>query len=111
MSHCDWNSILESVVHGVPLIAWPLYAEQKMNAVIVTESVKVALRPKESGNGVVSCEEVSRVVGSLMEGEEGKRIRQRMEELKEAAAKTLGEDGCSSKALSKLVGIWKKRAI
>ncbi|KAL5571655.1 hypothetical protein UlMin_021252 [Ulmus minor] len=111
LSHCGWNSILESVVHGVPLIAWPLYAEHKMNAVLFTESVKVALRPKESGNGVVSCEEVSRVVGSLMEGEEGKRIRQRMEELKEAAAKTLGEDGCSSKALSKLVGIWKKRAI
>ncbi|KAL5571818.1 hypothetical protein UlMin_021415 [Ulmus minor] len=111
LSHCGWNSILESVVHGVPLIAWPLYAEQKMNAVIVTESVKVALRPKESGNGVVSCEEVSRVVGSLMEGEEGKRIRKRMEEFKEAAAKTaLGEDGCSSTALSKLVGIWKKRS-
>ncbi|KAL5571658.1 hypothetical protein UlMin_021255 [Ulmus minor] len=111
LSHCGWNSILESVVHGVPLIVWPLYAEQKMNAVIVTESVKVALRPKESGNEVVSCEEVSRVVGSLMEGEEGKRIRKTMEELKEAAAKTLGEDGCSSKALSKLVDNWKKGSI
>ncbi|XWS42015.1 hypothetical protein CRYUN_Cryun17cG0132300 [Craigia yunnanensis] len=29
LSHCGWNSVLESIVNGVPLIAWPLYAEQK----------------------------------------------------------------------------------
>ncbi|CAL5396868.1 unnamed protein product [Camellia sinensis] len=53
LTHCGWNSILESVVHGVPLIAWPLYAEQKMNAVMLTEGLNVALRPKSDETGLV----------------------------------------------------------
>ncbi|EMS60552.1 UDP-glycosyltransferase 72B2 [Triticum urartu] len=45
MSHCGWNSTLESLASGVPMITWPLYAEQKMNAAILTELTGVALRP------------------------------------------------------------------
>ncbi|KAJ3686253.1 hypothetical protein LUZ61_015417 [Rhynchospora tenuis] len=47
MTHCGWNSVLESLVHGVPLITLPLFAEQKINAVLLTEDVKVAIRPKQ----------------------------------------------------------------
>lgn len=100
LTHCGWNSVLESVVNGVPLIAWPLYAEQKTNAVMLTEDVKLALRPKASENGLIEREEIGRVVKSLMEGEEGKRVRNRMKELKDSAAKTLGEGGCSTKNLA-----------
>ncbi|XXG48972.1 hypothetical protein AAC387_Pa02g3278 [Persea americana] len=32
VSHCGWNSILKSVWFGVPVLAWPLYAEQMHNA-------------------------------------------------------------------------------
>jgi hydroquinone glucosyltransferase len=46
LTHCGWNSILESVVHGVPLITWPLFAEQKMNAVMLSEGIEVGLRPR-----------------------------------------------------------------
>ncbi|KAJ4728147.1 Glycosyltransferase [Melia azedarach] len=53
LTHCGWNSVLESVVNGVPLIAWPLYAEQKMNTVMLTEDIKVALRPKANANGLM----------------------------------------------------------
>lgn len=102
MTHCGWNSILESTVHGVPLIAWPLYAEQKMNAAILTEGVNVALRPKVNENGIVGREEVARVVKDLMEGDDGTKVRLRMQGLKLAGAKVLGEDGSSSKSLSNL---------
>ena len=37
MSHCGWNSTLESILNGVPIIAFPLFAEQKMNATMLTE--------------------------------------------------------------------------
>ncbi|XP_052619585.1 UDP-glycosyltransferase 88B1-like [Lactuca sativa] len=39
VSHCGWNSVLEAVVAGVPLVAWPLYAEQKMNRVYLVERI------------------------------------------------------------------------
>ncbi|KAL8208074.1 hypothetical protein R6Q57_007486 [Mikania cordata] len=102
LTHCGWNSILETVVHGVPVIAWPLYAEQRMNAVSLTEDIKVALRPKADENGLVSRVEIARVVKSLLEGEEGKPIRSRIRDLKDAAANVLSKDGCSTKTLDQL---------
>ncbi|OAY62183.1 hydroquinone glucosyltransferase [Manihot esculenta] len=110
LTHCGWNSILESVVNGVPLIAWPLYAEQKMNAVMLTEDIKVALRPtRNSQNGLIERQEISKVVRSLMEGEEGKKVRNRMKDLKEAADRVLTQEGSSAKALSALALKWKNQ--
>ncbi|KAL7233679.1 hypothetical protein ACSBR1_017320 [Camellia fascicularis] len=109
LTHCGWNSTLESTVHGVPLIAWPLFAEQKMNAVMLTEGLKVALSPKSHELGLVGREEIAEVVKSLMKGEEGKKVRQRMEGLKDAAAKVLSEEGSSTKSLFDLAFKWKNQ--
>ncbi|KAK5818944.1 hydroquinone glucosyltransferase-like [Gossypium arboreum] len=109
LTHCGWNSTLESVVNGVPLIAWPLYAEQKMNALMLIEDIKVALRPKPNENGLVGKDEIAKAVKVLMEGEEGKGVRNRMKHLKEAASKVLGENGCSTKALSQVASKWRNQ--
>lgn len=109
LTHCGWNSTLESVVNGVPLIAWPLYAEQKMNAVLLTEALKVALRPKIGENGIIGRTEIAKVVKDLMEGEEGNLIRSRMRGLKEAAGRALSKDGDSTKSLAQLVQKWKNK--
>ncbi|KAL7002408.1 hydroquinone glucosyltransferase [Sarracenia purpurea var. burkii] len=111
LTHCGWNSTLESVVNGVPMIAWPLYAEQKMNAVLLTDDLEVALRPKCDETGVVGREEIATVVRGLMEGEEGKRLRSRMSELKDGAARALSEDGESTWALAELALKWKNKII
>jgi hydroquinone glucosyltransferase len=108
ITHCGWNSILESVVNGVPLIAWPLYAEQKLNAISLTEVLKVALRPERNENGLVGRMEIAKLVKALMEGEEGTRIRDQMNCFKEAAVKATSKDGSSTKSLSELVLQWKK---
>nr|BBB16127.1 UDP-glucosyltransferase [Indigofera tinctoria] len=110
LTHCGWNSILESVVNGVPLIAWPLYAEQKMNAVMLTQDVKVALRPNDSNGDLVKREEIANVVKRLMKGDEGKKVRNQMKDLKEAAAKTIGENGASRNHISNLAQKWKNKA-
>ncbi|XVF33195.1 hypothetical protein REPUB_Repub17cG0147700 [Reevesia pubescens] len=109
LTHCGWNSTLESVVNGVPLIAWPLYAEQKMNAVMLTEDIKIALRPKPNENGLVCRDEIAKAVKGLIEGEEGKGVRNKMKDLKEAAAKVLSENGSSTKALSEVANKWKNQ--
>ncbi|KAJ4955855.1 hypothetical protein NE237_012638 [Protea cynaroides] len=109
VTHCGWNSTLESVVHGVPLIVWPLFAEQKMNAVMLVEDLKVALRPKAKKNGIVGRIEIANVVKCLMEGDEGKKARKRMRMLKDAAAKVLSEEGSSRKSLSEVACKWKSQ--
>ncbi|XP_038684226.1 hydroquinone glucosyltransferase-like [Tripterygium wilfordii] len=106
LTHCGWNSVSESIVNGVPMIAWPLFAEQKMNAVLLTNDIKVAIRPKVGENGLVVREEISEVVKNLMGGEERKRMCEVMSGLKEAAAKALAIDGDSSNALSELAMEW-----
>ncbi|TKY62982.1 Hydroquinone glucosyltransferase [Spatholobus suberectus] len=100
ITHCGWNSTLESIVAGVPMITWPLCAEQRMNAALVTQGLKVGLRPKFRENGVVEKEEIAKVVKDLMLGDEGNGIRQRIEKLKDAAVDALKEHGSSTRALS-----------
>ncbi|KAK1389360.1 putative hydroquinone glucosyltransferase-like [Heracleum sosnowskyi] len=110
LSHCGWNSSLESLVHGVPMIVWPLYAEQRMNATLLTEEVGVAVKPMgvlQGGRKVVKKEEVERVVRLVMQGEEGKVMRNRMRELKDSAAKALKFGGSSYSSLSYVVKSWK----
>ncbi|XP_026444311.1 hydroquinone glucosyltransferase-like [Papaver somniferum] len=108
LSHCGWNSTLESILQGVPLIAWPLFAEQTMNAVMLTENMKVALRPKPMENGIIGRDEICKVVKELMEGEEGKKVKRKMGELKSVATSTLAEGGSSFKTFAKVVNVWKK---
>uniref|UniRef100_A0A0E0G454 Glycosyltransferase n=1 Tax=Oryza nivara TaxID=4536 RepID=A0A0E0G454_ORYNI len=111
VSHCGWNSTLESVATGVPMIAWPLYAEQKMNTVILTEVAGVALRPVAHGGdgGVVSRKEVAAAVKELMDpGEKGSAARRRARELQAAAAaRAWSPDGASRRALEEVAGKWK----
>ncbi|XP_027334238.1 hydroquinone glucosyltransferase-like [Abrus precatorius] len=107
LSHCGWNSTLESVVQGVPLITWPLFAEQRMNAVVLSEGLKVGLRPRVSENGLIEKVEIAKVIKGLMEGEEGKEMLKRMKKLKEDAISALKEDGSSAKTISQLVQKWK----
>ncbi|KAJ1429513.1 UDP-glucuronosyl/UDP-glucosyltransferase [Sesbania bispinosa] len=101
LTHCGWNSILESVVNGVPLLAWPLYAEQKINADLVTKDIKVALRPMQGER-----EEIGSVVKKLMQGEDGKKLRDRMKELKLGAARALAQNGSSTNQISHLALQW-----
>nr|POF19578.1 hydroquinone glucosyltransferase [Quercus suber] len=100
LTHCGWNSILKSIMHGIPLITWPLFAKQRLNAVLLDEDLKVALRPKANEKGLVDREEIAIVIKGLMVGVEGKKVKSHMKGLKIAAEKALSADGSSTKALA-----------
>jgi hydroquinone glucosyltransferase len=107
LTHCGWNSTLESILHGVPLIAWPLYAEQRMNSVLLADDLKVALRVKVNDKGLVGHEDISNYARCLIEGEEGKLLKSKMKELRIAADRALSEEGSSAKSLAEVAQVWK----
>ena len=106
LSHCGWSSTLESIMQGIPLIAWPLHSEQRMNAVLLVEDLKVAFRPSVNEKGLVDREEIAKIVKGLMVGEEGKKVQNRMKEVKIVAEKALSTNGSSTRTLSELATKW-----
>jgi hydroquinone glucosyltransferase len=103
LTHCGWNSTLESLVHGVPMVAWPLFAEQRLNAVMLAEGVGAAIRlPERKDKDTIAA-----VVRELMAGEgKGAMVRVKVAELQKAAAEGLREGGAATTALDEVVDKW-----
>ncbi|CAH1439018.1 unnamed protein product [Lactuca virosa] len=106
VSHCGWNSVLEAVAAGVPMVAWPLYAEQNMNRVYLVEEMKVALAVDMSSDGFVTATAVEEKVKELMEGEEGRVVREQILEMSERAKAATEDDGSSRVEFFKLTNSW-----
>uniref|UniRef100_A0A0C9RSM7 Glycosyltransferase n=1 Tax=Wollemia nobilis TaxID=56998 RepID=A0A0C9RSM7_9CONI len=100
LSHCGWNSTLESISAAVPMIAWPIFAEQKTNRVVLVNQMKIAIEVKMESDGFVRREDVERAARELMEGEGGRRARERIKELKVEAEIAMTEGGSSYQAMA-----------
>ncbi|KAK3033572.1 hypothetical protein RJ639_032420 [Escallonia herrerae] len=106
LSHCGWNSVIESICAKVPILAWPFMAEQPLNARMVVEEIKVGLRVETcagSVRGFVKWEGLEKMVKELMEGEMGKVVRRRVDEVGETAVKAVEEGGSSWCTLNELI--------
>ncbi|KAL6851752.1 hypothetical protein ACP4OV_020316 [Aristida adscensionis] len=107
VTHCGWNSVLEAIMAGLPMICWPLYAEQRINKVFMVEEMKIAVA-LEGYEEFVKAEEVDAKVSLIMETEEGKVLRERLMLAKEKALAATKEDGSSELALLEFVRDLKK---
>ncbi|XP_024539430.1 UDP-glycosyltransferase 85A4-like [Selaginella moellendorffii] len=78
LSHCGWNSVLEAVWFGIPVLAWPQIVEQSLVARIACGEWKVGMRMPvlEGGGGVIDRTRISQCIdGFMMEGELGRNCR------------------------------------
>ncbi|XP_016731420.1 UDP-glycosyltransferase 72E1 [Gossypium hirsutum] len=106
LTHCGWNSTMESIVNGVPMIAWPLYAEQKMNASMLTEDIGASIRVMAvESDAAVGREEIRSVVRKILVDRQGRNIRSRIKELKDNAANALAKGGSSYNSMSQVANI------
>jgi hypothetical protein len=108
VSHCGWNSTLESMLSGVPVATWPLYGEQQFNAFeLVFElglavEIKIDSRRDLSKDGIiVSSDDIKRGLKLVMEPES--EIRKKVKEMSQLSKKALMEDGSSYSALAYLI--------
>ncbi|KAJ4959997.1 hypothetical protein NE237_019907 [Protea cynaroides] len=106
VTHCGWNSVLEAISAGVPMVAWPLYAEQRLNRIFLVEQMKLALSMDESEGGLVSAAMVENRVNELMGSEEGKALRERTMAMRDAAKAAMAEDGSSRVGLARMAKLW-----
>lgn len=100
VTHCGWNSVLEGIASGVPMICWPLYAEQKMNKVHMVEEIKVGVVMEGYEEELVKAEEVEAKVRLVMApgSGDGKELRQRLLTAKEMTVEVLKKGGSSDVA-------------
>jgi UDP-glucoronosyl and UDP-glucosyl transferase len=103
VSHCGWNSALEAVSCGVPMICWPLYAEQKMNKVFLVEDMKIGIKLKGYDEGFVRADELEAKVKWIIESEGAGDLRNRMMEVKESATKAMKVGGSSFNAFAEFL--------
>ncbi|KAL4560464.1 hypothetical protein LXL04_032616 [Taraxacum kok-saghyz] len=106
LTHCGWNSTLEGVTAGVPMVTWPHFADQFLNERFMVDVLKIGVKigmevpvvvgEQDKFGVLVSKEDVKRAVESLMvKGEEGEGRRKRARELGEMAKKAMEEGGSS----------------
>ncbi|KAK1266354.1 UDP-glycosyltransferase 92A1 [Acorus gramineus] len=101
LSHCGWNSVLESLCNGVPIIGWPIAGEQFYNSMMMVEEIGVCVEiARGNGNESVVCrEDVERIVRSVMMGGEGEEMRRKAREVGEVLRAAVGEGGASVRAM------------
>uniref|UniRef100_A0A0A9CES5 Glycosyltransferase n=1 Tax=Arundo donax TaxID=35708 RepID=A0A0A9CES5_ARUDO len=103
VTHCGWNSTLEGVAAGVPLLCWPQFAEQRLNKVFIVEEMKVGVAVEGYDEELVSAEEVEAKVRLVMESEEGERLRERLSVAREKAAAAVADGGPSRLAFDEFL--------
>ncbi|XP_058191929.1 7-deoxyloganetin glucosyltransferase-like isoform X1 [Rhododendron vialii] len=99
LTHSGWNSTMESVCGGVPVICWPFFAEQPTNCWYSCGEWGIGMEIDTD----VRREEVERQVRELMEGEKGKKMKSKVMEWKEKAEEAAGPGGSSYLNLDKLI--------
>ncbi|KAK2454326.1 zeatin O-glucosyltransferase [Trifolium repens] len=97
MSHCGWNSTLESLSMGVPIAAWPMHSDQPKNSVLITQVLKVGLlvRDWSKRDELVAASDIENAVRTLMDTKEGDEMRERAVSLKNAIRISTEEVGVS----------------
>ncbi|XVE66799.1 hypothetical protein DITRI_Ditri08aG0108300 [Diplodiscus trichospermus] len=111
MTHCGWNSTIESITAGVPMVTWPLFAEQFSNEKLVLDVLKIGVsvgakewsRWAEDSKSKLTKEDIQWAVTRLMVGEEAEKMRNRVRELTDMAMRAVEEGGSSYTDLNALL--------
>lgn len=103
LTHNGWNSTMEAVSEGVPMIARPFLGDQYGNAMFVCSVWRVGVEVRVEDQ--LDRGKIQDAIGELMVNKRGKEVRDRMANLKEMAEKGIKEGGSSHTALLKVVDL------
>ncbi|XP_074379926.1 anthocyanidin 3-O-glucosyltransferase 2-like [Apium graveolens] len=111
VSHCGWNSTLESIWYGVPMATWPLSAEQQINAFQLVKELGIAAEIKMDfrkdnftniePTEVLEANVIERGIRCLMDGES--EIRSKMKEMRDKCREATVEAGSSYTSVGQFI--------
>ncbi|KAL9461018.1 hypothetical protein AB3S75_004087 [Citrus x aurantiifolia] len=99
LTHGGWNSILESVCGGVPIICWPFFAEQQTNCRYASTTWGIGMEV----NRDASRGDIAALVKEIMEGDKGKLIRQNAQVWRKKAEAATDVGGASFNNFNKCI--------
>jgi UDP:flavonoid glycosyltransferase YjiC (YdhE family) len=99
LTHCGWNSTLESICAGVPIICWPFFAEQQTNCRYAYTTWGIGMEV----NHDVKRDEIEALVKEMMDGDKGKAMRQKAQEWKMKAVEATDIGGSSYQSFERLI--------
>ncbi|KAM6568742.1 hypothetical protein CsatB_016727 [Cannabis sativa] len=104
LTHCGWNSTLEAISVGVPMVTWPLFANQLLNEKLVAQVLKIAvtlgskyIEQGEQDRIMVKNETIKIAIEKVLDdqGEESIERRKRAKKLREMGKRVVEESGSS----------------
>jgi hypothetical protein len=113
ITHCGWNSMLESIALGVPMIGFPFWADQFTNCKLMADEWKIGYRFSGGGQagdkGLIVRKDISSAIRKLF-SEEGTEVKKNVEGLRDSARAAV-RGGSSDKNIERFVEGLKGRGI
>jgi len=107
LTHCGWNSILESVWAGVPMLCFPLLTDQITNRRLVAREWRAGVSIGD--RGAVRADEVRARIEGLMGGEDGVMLREQVKKLRGTLEAAVAPGGSSRRSFDEFVDELKRR--
>ncbi|GAB4825788.1 hypothetical protein Ancab_008664 [Ancistrocladus abbreviatus] len=101
LTHCGWNSTLEGLCLGVPMVAMPQWIDQMTNAMLIQDVWKVGTRVKLDEKGIVTGQEIMTRIMEVMHGEQAEEIRANAKRISCLAKAAISKGGSSDQNINK----------
>ncbi|EXC16163.1 UDP-glycosyltransferase 86A1 [Morus notabilis] len=101
LTHCGWNSVMESLRCGVPLLCFPLFTDQPTNRKLVVDDLRVGINLciREP----LTRSEVAQKINRLMSGKSAEELRKETMKVRSTSEKALAIAGSSEKNLCQFI--------
>lgn len=105
VTHCGWNSTLEGLSLGVPMVCLPQRVDQPENAKYVEDMWRVGVEAKKGEDGIVTREELKRCIDEVLAGERNEEIRNKASTWRELAKRAVSKGGSSDKNIEEFAQV------
>ncbi|CAH8320207.1 unnamed protein product [Eruca vesicaria subsp. sativa] len=92
VTHCGWNSVLESVSGGVPMICRPFFGDQRLNGRAVEVVWEIGMTIID---GVFTKDGLEKCLDKVLVQDDGKKMKSNAKKLREQAHQAVSVNGSS----------------